>query len=146
MNFHEFSKELIRQLTPMFPEGTEIFIQSMPKNNGVILEALIIREPGINLSPTIYLENYYVLYKEGTSMDEICHIICEFFMEVRLNHPLDPRFFTDYSRAKEKLVFYVVNYDKNVDRLKDVPHIRFLDLAILFAASCSWKTKKQPRS
>ena len=80
MNFQQFSDELIRQLTPMFPDGTQINTEMIPKNNGVFLEALIIREPGINLSPTIYLENYFELYKEGTSMDEICHIICEFFM------------------------------------------------------------------
>ena len=132
MNFQQFSKELTIQLTPMFPEGTQIHTQTIPKNNGVFLEALIIREPGINISPTIYLGDYFTLYQEGTSMDEICHIIFEVFLEVRLNHPIDPRFFTDYNRAKEKLVFYVVNYDKNIDRLEDVPHLRFLDLAILF--------------
>ena len=61
MNFQQFSTELIRQLTPMFPEDTQISTQAIPKNNGVFLEALIIREPGINISPTIYLEDYYSL-------------------------------------------------------------------------------------
>ena len=58
MNFQQFSEELIRQLTPMFPDGTQIQMQMIPKNNGVFLEALIIREPEINISPTIYLEDY----------------------------------------------------------------------------------------
>ena len=132
MNFQQFSDELIRQLTPMFPDGTQINTEMIPKNNGVFLEALIIREPGINISPTIYLEDYYTLFKEGAALDEICHIICDVFLEVRLNHPVDPRFFTDFEQAKKHLVYQLVNYDKNVERLSDIPHIRFLDLIVIF--------------
>ena len=132
MNFQQFSEELIHQLTTMFPDGTQIEFQSMPKNNGVFLDALIIHEPGINVSPTIYLEDYYALFKEGTTLDEICHIICDVFLEVRLNHPIDPRFFTDFERARKHLVYQLVNYDKNMERLQDLPHIRYLDLVIIF--------------
>ena len=132
MNFQQFSIELTRQLTPMFPDGTQISTQSSPKNNGVFLDALIIREPGTNISPTIYLEDYYALYKEGTALDEICHIICDVFLEVRLNHPVDPRFFTDYSEAKQHLIYQLINYDKNAARLDDIPHIPYLDLVIVF--------------
>lgn len=132
MNFQQFSDELIHQLLTMFPDGTQIDIQSLPKNNGVFLDALIIREPGINVSPTIYLEDYYAMYKEGTALDEICHIICDVFLEVRLNHPIDARFFTDFEQAKKHLVYQLVNYDKNVERLSELPHIRYLDLVIIF--------------
>lgn len=132
MTFQQFSDELTRQLTPMFPGGTQISTQSIPKNNGVFLDAIIIREPGINISPTIYLEDYYALYKEGTALDEICHIICDVFLEVRLNHPIDPRFFTNFEQAKKHLVYQLVNYDKNKERLADIPHIQYLDLAIVF--------------
>lgn len=132
MNFQHFSDELIAQLTPMFPEGTLINIQKVPKNNGVCLDALIIREPGVNISPMIYLEDYYVLYKDGTLLDEICHIICDVFLEVRLNHPVDPRFFTDFEQAKKHLVYQLISYAKNEERLCELPHIRYLDLAIVF--------------
>ena len=132
MNFQQFSDELVDQLISMFPEGTQIDTQAIPKNNGVFLDALIIREPGINISPTIYLEDYYSLYKEGATLDEICHIVCDVFLEVRLNHPVDPRFFTDFEEAKKHMVYQLINYDKNRERLSDIPHIRYLDLAIVF--------------
>ena len=48
MNFSQFCNELIRALTPMFPEQTSISIQTIPKNNNVSFEALIIHEPGTN--------------------------------------------------------------------------------------------------
>jgi len=101
MNFSQFCNELIRALTPMFPEQTSISIQTIPKNNNVSFEALIIHEPGTNISPTIYLEDYYTLYRDGTSLDELCEIICDVFLEVRLNHPIDPSFFTDFVELSE---------------------------------------------
>jgi len=130
--FTRFCDELIRRLTPMFPELTQISHQQIHKNNDVSMDALIIREPGTNISPTIYLDDYYKLYNNGTSIDELCHIICDVFLEVRLNHPIDPGFFTDFEQARQRLVFQVVNYDKNEKRLVDLPHIRYLDLAVIF--------------
>ena len=130
--FTQFSDELIRQLTPMFPVQTQISRQPIQKNNDISLDALIIREPGTNISPTIYLDDYYALYNNGTPIDELCHVICDVFLEVRLNHPIDPSFFTDYEQARKRLVFQVINYEKNENRLHDLPHIRYLDLAIIF--------------
>lgn len=132
MNYNEFLNTLTEQLSPMFPTGTIIEPQTIPKNNGVSREALVIHEPDINVSPTIYLEDYYTLYTEGMSIDELCHIIYDVFLEVRLNHPIDPSFFTDFEKAKHKLIFQVINYAKNAARLPDIPHIPYLDLAIVF--------------
>ncbi len=131
-NFSDFSHELIQALRPMFPEHTTVNIQSIPKNNNVSYEALIIREPGTNISPTIYLEDYYSLYLDGTSIDELCEIICDVFLEVRLNHPIDPSFFTDFSQARERIIFQIVAYEKNKTRLQEMPHLRYLDFAIIF--------------
>ncbi len=130
--FTRFCNELVHQLTPMFPDQTLIDLQKIRKNNDISLDALIIREPGTNISPTIYLDDYYALYNDGTPIDELCHIICDVFLEVRLNHPIDPSFFTDFEQARKKLIFQVINYEKNKKRLHDLPHIQYLDLAIIF--------------
>ncbi len=132
MNYNEFSQTLQAQLLPLFPEGTRISIQTVPKNNGIAKEALIIREPYTNLSPIIYPEDYYGLCADGMSIDEICCIVYDVFMEARLNHPVDASRFTDFEKAKKRLIFQIVNYDKNTQLLADIPHIRFLDLAVIF--------------
>jgi hypothetical protein len=132
MNFEQFLRELTAQLLPLFSPDTQLLLQKVPKNNGILLDALIIREPGINISPTIYLEDYYQLYREGTTLEDICRIICDVYTEVRLNHPIDPSFFTDYAQAKTHLIYQLVNYDKNLGRLGELPHIPFLDLVMVF--------------
>lgn len=132
MNYNTFTSELTAQLTPLFPDRTQISIQSIPKNNGIFRDALIIREPEVNISPTIYLDDYYALYQDNTPIDEICRIICDVFLEVRLNHPIDPAAFSDFEQAKETIIFQLVNYKKNADRLQQLPHIPYLDLAAIF--------------
>ncbi len=132
MKQQEFYDALIARLYTMFPKDTQIYVQDILKNNGVSLDALIVREPDVNISPTIYLEDYYSLFEKGTSLNEICHILFGVCMEARLNHSVDPGFFTDFDRAKERMVFHLVNYQKNIPRLRDMPHIRYLDLAITF--------------
>jgi hypothetical protein len=132
MNFEQFLAELTHRLAPMFPPDTQLLLQKIPKNNGVFLDALLIREPDVNISPTIYLENYFQLYKDGTSLDEICRIICDVYTETRLNHPIDPSFFTDFSQVKGHLIYQLVNLEKNKNRLAQLPHIPYLDLVIVF--------------
>lgn len=133
MNYNEFLQTLRTQLLPLFSEGTSISTQTVVKNNGISQEALIIREPHTNLAPLIYLEDYYRLYtREGASMDELCSIVYDVFLESRLNHPVDANRFTDFEKARNNLIFQVVNYEKNALRLSDLVHIRYLDLAIVF--------------
>lgn len=132
MNYNDFLQELLRQLSPLFPENTIISSQQIHKNNDITWEALVIHEPGCNISPTIYLDSYYKQYKQGMSLDEICHVIYDAFMESHLNHSVDTNFFLNYENAKNRIVYQVINYDKNTSRLPTLPHIRYLDLAVVF--------------
>lgn len=132
MDYHAFTNELTAQLTPLFPAGTELHVHAIPKNNGVFRDALVIREPKVCISPTIYIDDYYRLYQDGTPIEEICRIICDVFLEVRLNHPIEPSAFTDFSLAKETIIFQLINREKNRERLTELPHIPYLDLAVIF--------------
>ena len=59
MNYNQFLQTIQAKLPPLFSDGTVISAQTIPKNNGISREALVIREPHTNLSPIIYLEDYY---------------------------------------------------------------------------------------
>ena len=41
------------------------------KNNGSIYDGLVILDPILNISPTIYLNPYYHRYLDGVSMEDI---------------------------------------------------------------------------
>lgn len=132
MTYQEFLKTLYDLIQRQFPEDTKITIQPITKNNGTIYDGLTIFCDQINVSPTIYLNSYYLKYLEGVSVGEICDEILAAFHELKPTENMDVSFFTDYQKIKERIVFKLVNHAKNQSLLSDVPHICFLDLALVF--------------
>ncbi len=132
MTYQAFLKTLYDLIQRQFPEDTKITIQPIRKNNGTIYDGLTIFCNQLNVSPTIYLNSYYLKYMEGVSVKEICNEILTEFHKLKPTENMDVSFFTDYQKVKERLVFKLVNYAQNQILLSDVPHICFLDLALVF--------------
>jgi hypothetical protein len=59
-------------------------------------------------------------------------MILENYRHNRPTKSIDVRFFTQFENTKSKIAIKLINYEKNKTLLQDVPHIRFLDLAIVF--------------
>ncbi len=45
---------------------------------------------------------------------------------------MDTSFFSNYECVKERIVFKIIHYNQNKILLNSIPHIKFLDLAIVF--------------
>lgn len=65
MTYESFKENLIAALQVHFPVGTSVFIQQFQRNNHILLDGLSILEPGSNISPTIYLSQYYADCQKG---------------------------------------------------------------------------------
>ena len=132
MNYKEFIQTLQSMLFTRLEAGTTIQVQQIAKNNGVYYDAFIIVSPHVNLSPTIYIPPYYHRYLDGVDLETIVEDI---LVTYRKNLPVsdfDTTIFTDYQKAKSKIVMRLVNYERNKKLLQSVPHKRFLDFAIIF--------------
>lgn len=112
-------------------EGT-VFVQEVRKNNGVMLTGLSIFGKGSNLSPTIYLEEFYERYAEGVGLAELAEEILSCYEERCTAKTFDAEFYTDYEQVKKRLAYRLINWEKNREMLGEIPHIRYLDLAIVF--------------
>jgi len=102
------------------------------KNNSVRKDALCILEKGANISPTIYLEAYFAMFQSGASMKEICDRICQEYETNRCCGYLDVSDLCDFGKAKKQIAYKLIHYEKNLQLLREVPHRRFLDLAIVY--------------
>lgn len=102
------------------------------KNNGTQRTGLTICQSSTNISPTIYLEEYYRHYQDGMELDEIAESIVRLYREVRFEHDWDVEQIKDFHAVKEKLAFKLINFEKNHDLLQRTPHVPYLDLAIVF--------------
>ena len=59
MNYQEFLTTIKTRLSLQIDSDFTLTIQTFTKNNGTRHEGLIIQNPGLNVSPTIYLKPYY---------------------------------------------------------------------------------------
>lgn len=132
MTFDTFKTTILNSLSAYYGDDYTLTIRSIPKNNQVLLDGLTIQEKNRNISPTIYLNPYYAKFQNGTSLFAIVEEIKNIYAMNRPTENVDVRFFTDFENVKDRICMKLVHYEKNRELLKGVPHIRYLDLAIVF--------------
>ena len=135
MNYQEFICSIQESLLEYLEEGQKISLHSVPKNNGLILQGLVIEDPLLNISPTIYMEPYYLKYLNDYSLEDICQEIMNYYHDFRPVVSFDDSILTDYNLAKEHIIMKLVNRDLNKDLLEKIPFVPYLDLAIVFVCS-----------
>ena len=114
-----------------------VYVYPVLKNNGAIYDGLIILDPILNISPTIYLNPYFHRYLDGVSLEDIYEDILKTYHENLPQEDFDITLFRDYEKAQERIVMKLINAEKNKQLLKQVPHILVYDLAIVFQCSVS---------
>lgn len=140
INFNEFVEQLKTALYQRVDKETKIDVHETAKNNGITYYGLVIMKKGCNVSPNIRLDGFYASFKERiSSLDEIADEIMNIFESEQRKNNLNVNFFTDFQRAKERIMFKIVNYEGNKKRLENLPHIKYLDLAVTFYYSVEQK-------
>ncbi|MCR5654093.1 MAG: DUF5688 family protein [Lachnospiraceae bacterium] len=130
--FVKFREKLEEALNEIIPEHAKVHFHETGKNNGVIYQAVTIMEEGSMISPDIHLEEAFREYSEGREIEEIAEEILSLWKEHNHDTGFDVDDFSDYEKAKMRLRFRIINYEENAERLARMPHIPFLDLAVVF--------------
>lgn len=132
MEYQTFKEELCRILQKRTDGKKKVILQQVEKNNGVVLDAVVLQGEREQVLPTIYLEELYEIYEQGVHLEQIAaHVLCE---EEKWKEEVEFSLeeFEDYTRARTSVFYKLVNYQMNESMLKRVPHIRYLDLAVVF--------------
>ncbi len=132
MTYEQFKQKLTDNLTELFPSGTNISIRQFSHNNHILLDGLTILEPGSNISPTIYLNSYFARHQDGTSFSALQNQILSYYYEHCSLRNIDTSFFTCFDKIRSRIVYKLIHYERNRELLKEVPHVPYLDLAIVF--------------
>ena len=110
----------------------EVYIQNVTKNNDIELKGLVIASEESNVSPTIYLNPYYSKYVNGEDYEKLLEKIISVYEEHKVTGVLDVSFFKDWKKARERIVFKLVNFERNRELLKNIPYVKYLDMAVVF--------------
>lgn len=131
ISFQTFLDKLCRAVSQYYGDACRVEVNKVQKNNGVIYYGMTIMDRGSNLSPTIYMEELYRQYRAGEPLSVIAEKVCALYENNRVNGNIDMQFFLDFSQARDRIVYKLINYERNRSLLSDVPHIRFLDMALV---------------
>lgn len=133
MEFTSF-KTLVRdEVAKRTGEQFRVRINDVTKNNGVVLSGITMLQDDNNISPTIYLNKYYEAYENGDiTLRCIVDEVLDTYERNKVNQSVDMRFFMNYERIKDRIIFKLIHAERNKELLKDIPHIRYLDFAVVF--------------
>ncbi len=132
MVYEAFLKTIVTRLQQEFGEEYEITVRKIPKNNGVTLDGLCIHRADFSMSPTIYLNSYYIHYQDGLSMESVIQDILRLYHNTSLPASITQENLTDFEYLKPRIMFKLIHADSNEQLLTQIPHIPYLDLAIIF--------------
>lgn len=135
MDYDLFMNKVRIAIQKEFGEGYIIMLRQVQKNNGILLDGLCIScisDENENLVPIIYLKPYYEQYKNGKSMEDIVSEIACAYHNTKRPPNVGVNNLSNYNYIKDKIVFKLINAESNKKRLHNIPHISWLDLAIVF--------------
>lgn len=131
MQYKEFMEKTKKSVSDYLGKDVSVEIKEVRKNNGVMLQGLVINSKEESLSPTIYLNGFYEDLKKGRALGDIVCAIADIYQDNRIAGKINLDFFADYNIVKRRIFIKVINYEKNKKILEELPHKRFLDLAVV---------------
>ncbi len=134
MKYQEFICTVERKMNLILKGGAKASLYTAAKNNGTSRTGIMIEVPGINISPTIYLEEFYERLENGESVDAVVQDVYNFYEKIKYDRSWDVSAVERYEAIRGKIVFKLIHTKKNEGLLKEVPHREFLDLSIVYYA------------
>lgn len=132
MTFEEFMDYMENNILSEWKEDADVRIEATRKNNGITYQGLYIREAEETVAPTIYLEDYYASYRKGEDVESIISTIraqYSWAVERASAYELDV---LDYDHMKDRIIYRLVNFEKNKKMLQECPYVRLYDMVLTF--------------
>ena len=132
MTYDQFVLRVKERVVKGVDDAVTVTIHTAVKNNGTMRKGLTLTEHGINIAPTIFLEEYYQRFQKGLSEEQAAGEILKLYAQVRYGHSIKTEGLGEYDEIRDKIVYRLVNREANADLLRDIPYREYLDLAVIF--------------
>lgn len=128
MSYEEFKKNLLRMLRKRLRDSIKSEIIPANKNNGILKENVGIENGIDGLKPIVYVESLYDQYCMGADLSTCVSFVIGLYREIPDLHM--EQYFESWEAVKPQITVRVVNWEWNKDELRDIPHKKYLDLAV----------------
>lgn len=132
MVYETFLKTIHAMVQERLQGRARVSLQQVLKNNGLLLDGLTIAPAESCMAPTVYLNAYYEEAEKGLPLSIITD-------QIVLLYESDPgipeetaREVQQFESVRDKIAYKLIHAGENKTLLATIPHIRYLDLAIIF--------------
>lgn len=133
MSYDEFVTKIREILNEKIGGRLKISVCTAIKNNNCERKGIAFSERGKNISPTIYLEEYYEKFLEGQEIEKIAAEVAGLYDQVKLDHSWEGAFLCDFENVKDRIIFKLINREKNKKLLSRIPYVSYMDFAVVFS-------------
>lgn len=133
LEYKNFVETIKRSLEKTLEGRCEVRLHHTMKNNGVEVMGVIMMNNHDEITPAIYMQEYYKAYQGGMNLQEIAEkIVLEYEAHLQSKFPFPLNFFHDFEQVKSKVAYKLIHRGRNEKLLKEIPFVPYLDLAIVF--------------
>lgn len=132
MTYDQFAMAVEKTLKEAVNEETEVSVRSAEKNNGIRRTGILLKTDGVNAAPTIYLEEYYRKYREGSTLEHIADEILRLYRGVCFSRSWGAERIASYEEISGRIIYRLINRAANESALLEQPYVAYHDLAIVF--------------
>ena len=136
MKYELFTEELTECIINMAEPGEEVTVRKILKNNDTAFDSVTVKQPGCNMTPTLYFQDLKRSFDEGMEMDELARSVLSYSRTGSGVWPAEDFDPGDYSYFRDKVMFRLVSSGKNRQYLRHRPHRSNLDLEIVYYYQC----------
>jgi hypothetical protein len=132
--FKKLAEERFRMFLPEEYRNAAIETRLINRVNKTLEAFCIIDDqPGLIASPVIYVEDMYADYLRTEDMEMALTKAAETYMKgLELRSGINLFEIMNAEKAKESVIYQLVNTEQNKAMLADMPHRRFNDLSIIY--------------
>lgn len=134
MVYNAFLEAVRQSLSSRLGKHHFISIQTIKKNNSIVLDGLCISKTGESTAPAIYLNALYEAYQNGCPLEQIVTGILTAYENTCPPAGLSPELFSSAQQIRDNIIFRLINESANKELLREVPHrsLPGLDLSLVF--------------
>ena len=111
-------------------EGYEISFREVTKNNSSVRQEIMIRKTGDTVYPAIYIDELLNEIEGGSrSMWETAKEIADIYWNTDIGQFSDITEKLNKKSILEKVMYQLVNTERNIERLDNMPHKELFDMS-----------------
>lgn len=135
MNYDEFKQFVTDNVSQFLSDENQIeeIVEKQIYKNHVTMDALIVKFANINISPTVYMNNFFEDNLSKSEAIEVTRRIAEYIEKNMPMQSLETEWLSDFDLAKNLIIPKVVGIKNNEQLLEKLIYSQKADLAVTYS-------------